>query len=494
MKTLFKELRQQGKLAARRHPMYEKNKFGKFFAYFMAIFWLAYLVFFGTLFAFSFDGGAVEPYHILNKGMLIVLLIDFCMRFVFQKTPTQEMKPYLLLPVKKNRVLDFLLLRSGLDTYNLVWLFMYLPFALFTVVKFYGFTGLLTYNLGIYLLIILNNYWFLLCRTLLNEKIWWILLPALVYGGLALAEFTLDHPISTFTMNLGDAFIEGNILSFLGVILAIGCMWLINRTIMSRLVYSELNKVEDTKIITVSEYKFLERYGEIGEYFRLELKMLLRNKRTRSSLRTIAIVVILFSGILSFSEIYDSLFMSSFIAIYSFVAFGTVILTQIMAYEGNYIDGLMTRKESIFNLLKAKYYFYSLMVLIPFILLIPAMIMGKISLLTSVTMMFFTTGVVYFMLFQMAPYNNKTVPLNEGLTGRQASGTGYQNMIAIASFGIPMMLYFSFNSIFGETVGQWILMVIGIAFTVTSNFWIKNIYNRFMVRRYKNMEGFRDSK
>ncbi len=494
MKTLFKELRQQGKLADRRHPMYEKNKFGKFFAYFMAIFWLAYLVFFGTLFAFTFDGGAVEPYHILNKGMLIVLVIDFMMRFVFQKTPTQEMKPYLLLPVKKNRVLDFLLLRSGLDTYNSVWLFLYVPFALFTVVKFYGFTGLITYNLGIYLLIILNNYWFLLCRTLLSEKFWWILLPTLVYGGLAVAEFVFDHQVSTFTMNLGDAFIEGNILAFLGVILAIGCMWIINRAVMSRLVYSEINKVQDTKVVTVSEYKFLERYGEVGEYFRLELKMLLRNKRTRSSLRTIALVVILFSGILSFSEIYDSLFMTSFIAIYSFVAFGTVILTQIMGYEGNYIDGLMTRKESIMNLLKAKYYFYSLMVLIPFILLIPAMIMGKISLLTSITMMFFTTGVVYFMLFQMVPYNNKTVPLNEGLTGRQASGTGYQNIIGIASFGIPMMLYFSFNSIFGETLGQWILMGIGIAFTVTSSLWIKNIYSRFMVRRYKNMEGFRDSK
>ena len=28
----------------------------------------------------------------------------------------------------------------------------------------------------------------------------------------------------------------------------------------------------------LSEYKFLDRYGEIGEYMRLELKLLLRNK------------------------------------------------------------------------------------------------------------------------------------------------------------------------------------------------------------------------
>lgn len=43
--SLFIELRKQGKLAAKRNPMYEKNKFGKFWMYFMAVFWAGYLIF-----------------------------------------------------------------------------------------------------------------------------------------------------------------------------------------------------------------------------------------------------------------------------------------------------------------------------------------------------------------------------------------------------------------------------------------------------------------
>ena len=31
-------------------------------------------------------------------------------------------------------------------------------------------------------------------------------------------------------------------------------------------------------------------------------------------------------------------------------------LGQVMSFEGNYLDGLMSRKESISNLLRAKYY------------------------------------------------------------------------------------------------------------------------------------------
>ena len=43
----------------RRNPMYE-SKFGKFWMYFMFVFWAGYLIFFLVTFAFAFDGGAAE--------------------------------------------------------------------------------------------------------------------------------------------------------------------------------------------------------------------------------------------------------------------------------------------------------------------------------------------------------------------------------------------------------------------------------------------------
>ena len=92
--NLFLELRKHGKLAEKRHPMYEKSKFGKFWMYFMSVFWAAYLIFFGTTFAFAFDGGAREAYHVMNSGLIFVLALDFLLRLPFLKTPTQEVKPY----------------------------------------------------------------------------------------------------------------------------------------------------------------------------------------------------------------------------------------------------------------------------------------------------------------------------------------------------------------------------------------------------------------
>ena len=369
--NLFLELRRHGKLADKRHPMYDKNKFGRFWMYLMAAFWAGYLIFFGTTFAFALSEESREPYQIINGGLIIILALDFLIRFPFQKTPTQEMKPYLLLPIKRNRLIDCLLLRSGLSTFNLFWLFFFVPLAIITVTRFYGVTGVVTYSIGIWLMMVMNNYWFLLCRTLMNERIWWTFLPLAVYGAIGCALFIPDDsPLFDWAVTLGEGFITGNVFSFLSVIVVIIALWFVNRKVMQGLVYSELNKVEDTtvKVRSVSEYRFLDRYGEIGEYMRLELKLLLRNKVCKASLRSIVIIVLMFSGILSFSDIYDSDGMKNFIMVYNYVIFGIMFLLSIMSYEGNYIDGLMSRKESIYSLLRAKYILYSVAILIPFLL------------------------------------------------------------------------------------------------------------------------------
>ncbi len=494
--NLFLELRRHGKLAEKRHPMYEKSKFGKFWMYFMSVFWAGYLIFFGTTFAFAFDGGAKEAYHVMNSGLIFVLALDFLLRLPFLKTPTQEVKPYLLLPIKRSRLIDFLLLRSGLNSFNLLWLFLFVPFAIITVTKFYGIGGVLTYCIGIWLLIVFNNYWYLLCRTLMDERIWWVLLPIAVYGGIAAALFVPDNsPLFDFFIDLGEGFITGNILTFICVLVAITLMWFINRSIMQKLVYNELNKTEDTTVHvkTVSEYKFLDRYGEIGEYIRLELKLLLRNKVCRKSLYSVTAIVLIFSLTISFSDIYDG-GLRDFFVLYNYIIFGILFLSPLMSYEGNYIDGLMSRKESIYSLLRAKYILYSIALIIPFVLMIPGMVTGRVSVLGCIAWIVFVPGAVYFCLFQLAVYNNKTLDLNAKMTGRQNVGTGLQNLISGAAFGVPLLLFFVLNATVGNEITPWILLVIGILFIATSRWWLRNVYHRFMKRRYKNMEGFHDSR
>lgn len=493
--NLFLELRRHGRLADKRHPMYEKSRFGRFWMYFMAVFWAGYLIFFGTLFAFGFEGGPVEPYHILNSGLAFVLFLDFLMRFPFQKTPTQEVKPYMLLPVRRNRLIDFLLIRSGLSSFNLIWLFLFVPFAILTVTKFYGPWGVLTYCIGIWLLMLLNNYWFLLCRTLLGERFWWILLPAAVYGGLALGMFLPEEsPVFDWFCDLGEGFITGNVLTFAGVIIGIALLWFVNSRVIRRLIYSELNKTEDStvQVKTLSEYKFLDRYGQVGEYMRLELKLMLRNKMCRRSLITVLAAILFFSVIISFSDIYSD--MTNFWVLYNYVIISMLSLATLMSYEGNYIDGLMSRRESIYALLRAKYVLYSLLLIVPFLTMLPGVFLGRVDLMTSLSWMVFTAGVVNGMFFVSSIYNCRTINLNAKMTSRNSSGSGLQQILCGGSFLLPFLFYWPLKLLLGETGSRWALIGIGLACIVTAPLWLKWVYRQMMKRRYKNLEGFRDSR
>ena len=495
--NLYKIIKQNQKLAEKRNPAFDTNRFAKFLIYFMIVYWAALFLFFGVMLPVMFEELVpnMEPYHIMNQGFIYVMLADFLMRFIGQPSVSQEIKPYLLMPIKRKKLISLLLLKSGLDSYNFMWFFVYVPFAFLTVIRFYGFGGMFLYLLGIWLIFVFNNYWYLLCKLLLGEKTLWLLLPTLVFGALGAAEFLLDGlPISRFTMDLGEGFIEGNPLSFLFILACIGVLFFINLKLQQRMIYNEISKKEDTKIKHVSEYKFLDKYGEVGEYLRLEIKLITRNKTVKTQFRMGLIVMLAFSVLLAFTDVYDGTYMTSFICLYNYAVLPIMTLGQVMCFEGNYIDGLMSRKESIFNLLRAKYYLTTLIILVPFLIMMFPIAKGKITLLMAIAYLIFVVGFVFFMLLQLAVYNTRTLPLNANLMKSNKSSNWIQGLITGGAFMLPLLIDKLLSALLPEEVAHIILILIGFGFIATHNLWIKNIYKRFMKRRYKNMEEFRASR
>lgn len=117
---LLTEIRRNQKLAAKRNPMYDRNRFAKFLIYLFTAFWAAYLILIGVTLPIVFEEGfpTMEPYDMLNACLPGFLFIDFLLRFLFP-TPVQQIKPYLLLPIKKQQLINVLLVQVGLKAFNL---------------------------------------------------------------------------------------------------------------------------------------------------------------------------------------------------------------------------------------------------------------------------------------------------------------------------------------------------------------------------------------
>lgn len=497
-KTLLKEIRIQRKLAEKRHPMYQNNKFGKGFMIFMGIFWGAYLVLFGCVFPIMFRETApgMEPYHVFNKGMWFLFLADFGMRFMAQKLPSSEVKPYALLPVRKRDVLDAHLLLNGLSTYNLIWFLMLIPFGSLTLWKYFGIMGLLGFLLGYWLLIVANGYLSSLCRTLINEHILWVLVPVVIYGGMIVGMFIPGKfDMATLGMEWGEGFILWEWPAFVAAIGVLVLLFWLCRVLQLKIVDKEIARTKTTRLKRVREYRFLDRFGEIGEYMRLEIKLITRNKVPRTQVRTGLLLMIMFSVLLAFTNFYDVDLMRYFIAIYNFSILGVMVLSQCMMFEGNYLDGLMSRKESILSLLKAKYYLQCAICIVPLLIMIAPVTQGKLNVIDILAAFFITTGFVFFIMFQLTVYNKSTMNLNQKVMGRNSTGNWFQSLLVIAGFFLPVILIAILNAIFtNKQVSVYVILGIGIVFTLLHPVWLRNVYNRFMKRRYINMEGFRASR
>ncbi len=495
--SLIRELRHLRKIAGKRHPMYDQNKFAKYLIGFSIALGVVYLILFGVLFIPMFKATfpSMEPYHIFNKGMVYLLIADFFMRLSMTKLPVQEIKPFVLLPMGKNRVLRSYLILTGLSGFNLIWMFMLVPFGFGTLFKYFGFVGVLGFLVGYWLLMQLNNYWYVMCRTLMNQHILYLLVPIAVYALLLVGMLVPDtNYLGNLCMELGEGFFLWEWPVYLGLIAAIGGMFALCHAVQKRVVYKELSKTEVVKKLKrVTEYKFLDRFGEVGEYMRLEIKLLTRNKVPRSQFFLGLSIMLFFSVVLAFTDIYDGDFMRYFICVYNFAILGVLVLSQTMSFEGNYLDGLMSRKESILNLLRAKYYVQCALLLLPLTIMIIPIVKGKLTLLSALSCFFLTSGFTFWVLMQLAVFNKLTLNLNTKLTGKNSGGTFFQSMIIMAGFFGPILVIRLLTALFSESTSLLTILIVGLVFTLTHPLWMRNIYKRFMKRRYENMEGFRSS-
>ena len=282
------------------------------------------------------------------------------------------------------------------------------------------------------------------------------------------------------------------ILYIIALAAVVALLYYANYLLQNALVYNEISKKEEVVVKNTAKMSYLNRYGCIGEYLKLEVRMRMRNKTVKMQFAMGLGMMLIFSVIMYFSDIYSGSFMKSFICLYNYIVLGMMTLIGIMCHEGNYIDGLMSRRESIYQLLRAKYYFNTLILIIPPVILMPLMIIGKMSVWMNLAYLFFTVGVLYPILFQLAVYNKDTLPLNQKLTGKQGNAT--QQIISMVILFLPIGIEKLATFLLGDPWGYILLMCLGVIGFVTHKMWIRNIYQRFMVRRYINMEGFRASR
>jgi hypothetical protein len=334
---------------------------------------------------------------------------------------------------------------------------------------------------------IINNF--------ISKSPWFYILPAIRVILPFFLIFICKIDLGDFIARLGEMFLNYNLWIYAIFILFFAALWIINRLQMRNRIYYELQGDKVDKISSFSSLSFLDRFGAIGDFINLELRMIIRSPRLKQQ--------VVFSGVLIIGLFFFMLYVPNNVFSRSgpfiFFLYGTMAIglmglimgQYLFTSESSFFDGLASRKLSLSELLKSKYILYcSYSLLVTLLLLIPAF-QGKINGFLLVSLFFYVTGPIYVIIFQNAVFNKTYFDIFDKGMWNWKGQSGNMLAITMITMFVPVILVLILNGIYGETVTYSFMLITGLAFTLTSQQWLRWIYKRFLKRKYKNMEGFR---
>src|SRR3712207_2870704 len=131
----YKPIRRHRKPAERRNINFEQNKSAKFIVWFMGTFTLLYLIFFAIMLALiANDSRSTTTVEFIFAIAPFILALDFFFRFTSQQTPSQLIKPYILLPISRHTCIDNFIASSLFTSSNFIWFALLVPYIIMSVV------------------------------------------------------------------------------------------------------------------------------------------------------------------------------------------------------------------------------------------------------------------------------------------------------------------------------------------------------------------------
>ena len=172
-------------------------------------------------------------------------------------------------------------------------------------------------------------------------------------------------------------------------------------------------------------------------FFPYELPLRLRNRRLRLSLWATLFTALLLSLSLAAGDRSIMWTDNALLCFLCYAVPGTLLLTGVPGHELNFIGALALRRGALPAILCEKYRFCAALLLVPFVLLLPSVALGRVTLLQSLSSLLLTAGVLYPLLFLPAPFVRRALPLEGTSSGGPLSLTPLSGPLLVA---LPLLM------------------------------------------------------
>lgn len=490
---MFLQLLKHNWLKGVRSPGFYKNLVMNIFMGLLMLYFIIIFVVMGFFLPEILQDVAPEivPAHVFNGTLLFLSLIILFMRFSFQPLSVINIQSYQQLPIKRNTLINYLLVKPLLNPANYITLCFAIPFAISGVAPTFGAGGAFRFVLIIIFLIWFNTLFAAFLKRKFGANIIGILAFITILVGLGALEYFKIFSLFALSTQIFNFLIE-NPVGLLLVLAFSSLAYFSNRWFFAQNYYPEtFEKTTKKENIEKQNFSFMERFGNIGDLLSLQMKLILRHKRVKNALYMT--ILFLFYGLLFYpqKEYQDKPAMLIFVAIFV-TAIGMIMFGQwIINWDGAHFDFLMTRKISTRTYIRANYFFLLSLSVISFILTTPYFFFGEKILIYHIVAILYNVGVNTHVYLFGATFNTKRLELAQG-SAMNMQGVSYKNFIVmIPLLVVPMALVGIFALFSAINIAFIILAVIGLLGIIFTKQLLEITEKQFLKRKYALCEGFR---
>ena len=394
-----------------------------------------------------------KPIEIVNNAVIFWLAIELIFRFFMQSLPVMNIKPLLILPVKREKVIHYVLLKSVFSIYNLFPLLVILPFGITTIIEGnVGATPVLIWMFTLYILILCFNFANFLIKKKFADNILAFLIFALLGGTFVSLEYFEIFKISSFTGTILNSLLLNPILVLAPMLLLAGLyFWNFNYLKSNFYLDSSLKtKIKEAKTTDLS---WTKRFGEIAPFLQLDLKLIWRNKRPRTTVFMSFIFLLYGLMIYTNPKQSDISFLNVVVGLLMSGIFMLNFGQFIPSWDSSYFGMILSQNITFRKYLDSKVGLMSFSVVVLALLTTPYVYFGWNVLATNLACAVYNLGINIPVLMFAGSFNVKRIDLEKSpFMNYQGTGAA-QWIVGLPLFLIPGIINGFLNSVFLFEIG-----------------------------------------
>lgn len=456
---------------------------------FMAIYFMVIFIAAGVgVFFLLKEEFHLEPLATVNKYLIYYLVGDLVIRYFFQKMPVTNIKPLLNLPIKRDTIVHFSLGKTSISFFNMLHAFFFIPFTVVLLINGYGFQVIL-WHFGIMALIYANNF----INVLLNNKdsVFYSLLAIVV--SLGLAQYYQVFDVTNYTQPFFQGMYSTNFLFLIPILLAIV-------TYYFSFDYFKKNLNLDTGLAKKSDeaktenFTWLNQFGTLGTFLKNDIKLLKRNKRSRTTV--IMSFLFIFYGLLFFTnsiEAYQNPAMQVFAGIFVSGGFLFTFGQFVPSWDSAYYQLMMSQNIQYREYISSKWWLMVIGTLISTIIASFYLYFGWQTYMLIVVGAIYNIGVNSHLVMLGGAFVKTPIDLtmaNKAFGDKQAFNIKTM-LISIPKLAVPMILYALGYSLFSANIGFLFVALAGVLGFAFRNKVFAMIEKIYKTEKYETIAAYK---